>query len=81
MVRILYRGLEKSRHPFDLTKKQGGYGCVQSSILGDHESLYPHPITRQSSDLKGAAQGLNPLKPSEFRKLEISWTRDRENPS
>jgi hypothetical protein len=75
-VRILCRELAKSRQPSDLTKKRGGYGCVQSSSSGDREPLDPHLVTRQPSDLTGVAQGLNPLKPSEgperYRDIEVS---------
>jgi hypothetical protein len=92
MVRILCRGLAKSRQSSDLIKERGGYGCVRSSSSGDREPLDSHLFTHQSFDLTGVAQGLNPLKmrkspercpdieASGFGISEIPWTRDRVNP-
>jgi hypothetical protein len=91
-VKILCRGLAKSRQPSDLIEKQGGYGVTRVSSSGDCEPLDPHLVTRQPSDLTGVARGLNPRKQSEgperCRDIEVSefgisevlWTRDRVNP-
>jgi hypothetical protein len=91
-VRILCRGLAKSRQPSDLIKERGGYGCVRSSSSGDREPLDPHLVTRQSIRYDRSCTGFNPLKPSEspegYREIEASefgiskipWTRDQENP-
>jgi hypothetical protein len=60
----------KSRQPLDLPKKQGGYGRVRSSSSRSRESLDRWSVTRQPSDLTGAARGL----PSGFEGSVVPWS-------
>jgi hypothetical protein len=62
--------LEKSRQPLDLPKKQGGYGHVGSSSSRSREPLDRGSVTRQPSDLTGAARGL----PSGFEGSVVPWS-------
>jgi hypothetical protein len=64
MVRILRRGSVKNPSAVGSAKEARGYGHVRSLSSRGREPLDRGSITRQSLDLTGVAQGLNPREQS-----------------